>query len=468
MKGRNTLLLKKLFIAILLIIICTTSSVYATDVTPGDGDTTESTEPSGTTTLPHIEMKVKAVKIGESNQILIEMWGSNFTNFEGMEFVFTYNNEKLTPSNVSDNNIVENLDSYKYEKRPTQAGDKPTPEEKLKEAQFLQESTDTLSKAFSFETEYTDLLGIDLFRYLAPEGNNEAMQFTMSKKDKDSDISATDPVLLGKLSFRQTEGTTLDETELATSRIKVSCNDGLTPGTETQYERNILNGENCEEIVEFTYEKYGSISGTIEIGYYKDGSGYQSIKGKKIATIKIYKASDVSSIDWTITGNSYRDMRAKLQPYVSGKYAKQYRIDKNVEPEIKPIISEDTKEEDNGIFKIEKIPFGEYVVLICKEDFGDVIFTTLNMNSENKDIDLGNIELALGDFNKDGIINQTDRQIFTILYNSRTTFKDEYGYIPFDVNDDEMLNPTDRQMAQQTMQYMLKQTNKQVEVKHIN
>lgn len=76
MKGRNALLLKltrKLFIAVLLIIICTTSGVYATDITPDDGNTTE---PTVTTTLPYIEMKVKAVKVGESNQILVEMWES--------------------------------------------------------------------------------------------------------------------------------------------------------------------------------------------------------------------------------------------------------------------------------------------------------------------------------------------------------------------------------------------------------
>lgn len=433
MKGRNTLLLKKLFIAILLIIICTTSSVYATDVTPGDVDTTESTEPSGTTTLPHIEMKVKAVKIGESNQILIEMWGSNFTNFEGMEFVFTYNNEKLTPSNVSDNNIVENLDSYKYEKRPTQAGDKPTPEEKLKEAQFLQESTDTLSKAFSFETEYTDLLGIDLFRYLAPEGNNEAMQFTMSKKDKDSDISATDPVLLGKLSFRQTEGTTLDETELATSRIKVSCNDGLTPGTETQYERNELNGENCEEIVEFTYEKYGSISGIVETGYF-NGTEFEKI-GKNIATIKLYNASDVAEIDWTAVGNTYKTNRLKLQPIIEGEYELCYRPDNSKTPEIEPVM-EITTTEELGSFKLDKVLFGKYVVIIDKLNYADYIIPEIVIDGSNKDIDLGNIRVEAGDLNKDGIIDKTDRTIFLRLYTNADTIEADLGIVAFDLNDD--------------------------------
>ena len=434
MNGRNALLLRKLFIAILLIIICITSCVYATDVTVGDGDTTEPTEPPVTSTLPHIEMKVKATKVGENNQILLEMWGSNFTNLEAIEFVFTYNNTKLTPSNVSDNNIVENLDLYKYEKRPTQAGDKPTDLELLEQAEFDQNSTDALSKAFSFEDEYKSPLGIDLFRYLAPEGNIEAMQFVMSKKDEASNISETEPVLLGKFSFRQTEGTMMDETEFATSRIKVSCDDGVTEGKESYYVRDVENGENCEEIVEFTYEKYGSISGKIEAGYF-NGTEFEQI-GKNIATIKLYNASDVAEFDWTAIGNTYKTNRLKLQPIVGGEYELCYRPDNNKKPEIEPVMEITTTEENLGSFKLDKVLFGEYVVVIDKLNYADYIIPGVVVDGTNKDIDLGNMQVEAGDLNKDGVIDKTDRTIFLRLYTNADNVEADLGIVAFDLNDD--------------------------------
>lgn len=403
MKGRNALLLKltrKLFIAVLLIIICTTSGVYATDIAPDDGNTTE---PTVTTTLPYIEMKVKAVKVGESNQILVEMWGSNFTNLEAIEFVFTYNNAKLTPSNVNSNEIVNNLDLYKYEKRPTQAGDKPTALELLEQAEFDQNSTETLSKAFNFETEYASSLDIDLFRYLAPSENIEAMQFIMSKKDETTNISATDPVLLGKFSFRQTEGTTLDETELATSRIKVSCDDGVTSGEESYYVRDVANGENCTEIVEFTYEKYGSISGIIETSI-STIDGKKTYSSKNITNIELYESSKVADINFA--DKNYR--KSLPEP------DREYR----------------TTEEENGVFKIENIDFGNYVVIIDKDNYADWIITNVDINSSNKDIDFSNIikigieiqgiikkegtiSLIPGDIDKNGLIDSND----TLLYN---------------------------------------------------
>lgn len=411
MKGRNALLLKltrKLFIAVLLIIICTTSGVYATDITPDDGNTTE---PTVTTTLPYIEMKVKAVKVGESNQILVEMWGSNFTNLEAIEFVFTYNNAKLTPSNVSNNEIVNDLDLYKYEKRPTQAGDKPTALELLEQAEFDQNSTETLSKAFNFETEYASSLDIDLFRYLAPDGNNEAMQFIMSKKDENSNISAIDPVLLGKFSFRQTEGTTLDETELATSRIKVSCDDGVTPGEESYYVRDVENGENCEEIVEFTYEKYGSISGKIKASIINPKDNEVKLNATiKTLTIKIFDMKDESVKDmkmWKTTGATYKNTKLS---------------NTGEEKEIglpQPYQEHQIQLEADGTFTIPSIEFGEYVILIDKDYYGDFIITNVKINSENKDIDfskyeeLEEINIIPGDINNDGLMNSYDSNIYT-------------------------------------------------------
>lgn len=419
MKGRNAELLRltrNLFIAVLLILICTTSRIYATDVSIDAGNTTEPIESAN---LPYIEMKVKAIKVGESNQILVEMWGSNFTNFEAMEFVFTYNNTKLTPSNVSDNEIINNLDLYKYEKRPTQAGDKPTDLELLEQLEFDNNSTEVLSKAFNFEDEYTSLLGIDLFRYLAPAGNNEAMQFIMSKKNEDTNISATDPVCLGKFSFIQTEETILDETELATSRIKVSCDDGVTEGEESYYVRDVVNGENCEEIVEFTYEKYGSISGKISASILSEVGKEVNFNHDDIpiATIKIYKKEDVKDIEWSQTGTKYvnckRNLKGKIEPELE-----------KIECAVTPYT---TTAEDEGVFKLENIEFGEYVLLIDKDYYADVIITNIVIDSTNKDIDLveklkdnnfeidnnleiikeGTINLIPGDIDNDGVLSST-------------------------------------------------------------
>lgn len=405
MKGRNKVLLKetkKLFIAFLLILICMTTVIHATDITPSEGDTTEPVENAE---LPYIEMKVKAIKTAGTNQIVVECWGSNFTNFEAMEYVFTYNNTKLTPSNVDTNELITNLDSYKYEKRPKQAGDKPTNSELLEQAQFDSDSTETLKKAFNFESEYKDLLDIDLFRYLAPDGNNEAMQFMISKNQDTPDISATEPVLLGKFSFRQTEGTTMDETEFATNRIKISCNDGKVENDESYYVRDVANGENCTEIVEFTYEKYGSISGTIEASIEKDnGSKFLS---KNICTLKLYKAEEVKDIDWTLTGTkTYIPMRDSLpEPYKTYDVTEDNIVDG----------------QDYSNFAIENIEFGDYVMLIDKPYYVDFIITNLKIDSTNKELKLselldktkeetkeGIIYLIPGDINKDGLVNSTD------------------------------------------------------------
>lgn len=397
MKGRNKVLLKetkKLFIAFLLILICMTTVIHATDITPSEGDTTEPVENAE---LPYIEMKVKAIKTAGTNQIVVECWGSNFTNFEAMEYVFTYNNTKLTPSNVDTNELIANLDSYKYEKRPKQAGDKPTNSELLEQAQFDSDSTETLKKAFNFESEYKDLLDIDLFRYLAPDGNNEAMQFMISKNQDTPDISATEPVLLGKFSFRQTEGTTMDETEFATNRIKISCNDGKVENDESYYVRDVVNGENCTEIVEFTYEKYGSISGKISASIKSEkGKEHNKNASNPIATIKIYKKEDVKDIDWSITGTKYVNLKID-----SSGNKKETQLPK---PYNDPPCM--TNSDDEGSFKIENIEFGEYVLLIDKDYYADVIIKNLIINSENKDIDLVEILKDIDlDIIKDGVIN---------------------------------------------------------------
>lgn len=431
MKGCNKTLkkLKSLLIIISIILICSITQVHATDTQVGE----ENSE-TEVTNLPYIEMKVKSTKVGESNQVLVEMWGSNFTNLEGMEIVFTYNNTKLTPSVVNSNGLIDNLDSYKYEKRPTQAGDKPTSSELLEQANFDAASTDILSESFNFENEYKNLLDIDLFRYLAPNGNNEAMQFIISRKNETSEINATDPILLGKFSFSQTEGTAIEETDFATNRIKIYCDDGNTEDDYSYYVRDIANGENCTDIVEFTFEKYGSISGTVETGYF-NGTSFEQI-GKNIVTVKLYNASDVSDIDWTEIGVAYETNRLKLQPIIGGEYESCCRPDNSKTPEIEAVLEITTTEADLGNFKLDNVLFGEYVVVIDKLNYADYIVTGVIIDGANKDINLGNIQIEAGDLNKDGIIDKIDRTIFLRLYTNSEDIKADLGIVAFDLDDD--------------------------------
>ena len=246
MKGRIKVLrqIKYIIIAFLVTLVCIYTNVYATDVGLKTAENTDSTN----TNLPHLEMKVKAINVGASKQILVECWASKFQHLEGAEIVFTYDNRKLTPSNITNNEAID-LDDVKYEKRPTELEE---------QEEFDKNSTSLISNSFAFENEYSSILGIDLFRYLAPDNNNETLQFVISKKDYLQDISSIDSILLGKFSFKQTEGIEIEENEFATKRIKIICDDSLNGDELSIYMREEAKGEDCTEIVEFTYEKYGN------------------------------------------------------------------------------------------------------------------------------------------------------------------------------------------------------------------
>lgn len=398
MKGCNRALkkLKNLLIIISIILICSVTHIYATD--GDDGTETEATN------LPYIEMKVKF----KSNQVLVEMWGANFTNLEGMEMVFTYNNEKLTPSIVNSNEAIDNLDEFKYDKRPTNYENAQTDFEKAERDEFNSKSKETLSNSFAFDN---NALEIDTFLYLETNENIEAMQFVISRKDflQDINATATDPILLGKFSFKQTEGTAIEETDFATKRIKIYCDDGAT---EDDYSYYIREGEICTDIVEFTYEQKGSISGTIIT---KDVDSYN------IATIKIYKKNEVESIKWDSVESEYDEQRSKLEELEKIEYT--------------------TKVDDNGKFLIE-VPFGRYVILIDKYMYVDYIITDIDVsNAETINLDekIGNIELIVGDYDKNGVIDAYDRSNFIDAYNKKP--KDD----TFDIDDTGELDAYDRE-----------------------
>lgn len=391
MNSRNTTAkqLKRILIATIFILSCIITSVYAT--------TSTNVQTNLTNTLPYIEMKVKSTG---NNQILVEAWGSNFTCLEGLEIVFTYDNTKLTPSKITDNSEITDLNSIKYDNRPTSS-----------EAQvaFDEASKNVLSNSFAFDSAYDNMLGIDIFKYLAPSGSNEAIQFIISRKDYLTNINATDPVLLGAFSFKQTENTSLDETEFTTKRIKIYCDDGLTDEDYSFYTREETNGEDCTEIVEFTYAKYGSISGTIAI----------DVKNtKNIATIKIFEKG--KTMDWTNLTN-YQANRLNL-PKADYEYT--------------------TLDSDNGVFCIDNIPYGEYEILVEKDNYLDYVITNVIIDSSNECIDLdtliGDIKLLPGDYNKDGKITLKDKTTFD------TGYKEKPKNHSLDLSDDDKLTLSDK------------------------
>lgn len=403
MECRNMKLIKIKYglLVLVLMALCIINPLFTTKV-----------KASGGGSLPYIEMKVKTVKVGSSTQVLVECWASNLTSFEGAEIVFTYDKTVLQPSYISGNNINEELadiESIKYENRP-EVVTPSTAESIAAQTAFDNASKNLLSNSFAFDSAYASTLGIDIFRYLATNGNSEAIQFVMSKKDYLSDVSATAPVLVGTFSFKQTEGTSIEAGLFNTKRIKVICDDNPSASDVTSYIREEANGEDCTDIIEFTYTKYGSISGTISIDMKKT---------KNIATIKIYEKSTVETINWDAVGNKYKNAKANLP---------------------QPTLEYTTTEADAGSFKIEKVPLGEYVILVDKANFLDYIITNVVLDSSNYDIDLnieiGDIKLVPGDVNDDGRITLSDKTTFDSGYK----VKDK----KYDLNDDEKLSLLDK------------------------
>lgn len=404
MKCRNMLFKKiKYGIVILLIMLMTIKvPVLATEGIV-EGEPTQDPEVPAESSA-YIEMKVKTQKVGSANQVLVECWATELTNLEGIDIVFTYKNGVLEPSNIDGNVDLEannengeliNLASIKYDKNPDR--DYPTTGT-LTEAgeKFLDDSKKVLQNSFKFADNYKDILDIDRFAYREPGTDNEMLQFVLTKKDLNSIIDIQGKELIGTFSFRQTEGTTVEAGVFDTKVITVICQDASDPSGISIDSRDALeNNEDCTEIVEFTYEQHGSISGKIDI---KIENGSKYFPTKNIVTIKVYNKQDVEGIDWLLTGKNYMNMRSTLPD---------------------PVAQHTTTEQENGSFSIDSVTFGEYVVLIDKEYFADFIITNVVVSAENKDVnlsdteELSSINLMPGDVNKDGKINGSD----TTAYN---------------------------------------------------
>lgn len=464
MKCLNKLLMKVksgVIIVLMLMMCMAQTPAFATEV-PDTSGGEEQPPVTETANLPHIDMKVKQVKVGDVSQVLVECYASRISDLEILDIAFTYNNTVLEPSYISGDNkneILSELSNIKYENRP-EILDPSTGLNIDKQTAFNKKSKEVLLNSFEFADTYKTDLDVFVYQYLAPNGSNEALKFVINKLT-DTVISAGDEsVLIGTFSFRKISDADLDGV-FGTNYI------GITPGSgENEDEiRDIENGENCEDIVVFEYEKYGSISGMIETGYL-NGEKFEQI-GKNIATIKLYNASDVTEFNWTEVGNVYKTNRLRLQPIITGDYEVCYRPDNSKTPEIKPVLETTMTETDLGKFKLDKVLFGEYVVIIDKLNYADYIIQNIIIDGTNKDIDLGNIQLEAGDLNKDGIIDKTDRTIFLKLYTNADIIKDDLGIVAFDLNDDgneiKSSEKTDRTYMLKILANSLNKTIKKVE-----
>lgn len=444
MKGRNILLskMKKTLLIICVILISTITQVYATETTENENGT-ESSE-------PYIEMKVTSRKKGENNQILVEMYGSKFKDLQAIETVFTYDSTKLTPSNIETNEPLD-LTTIKYDQRPAYYEKPITDAEQNEVDNFNKESLNILSNSYTTNTNYSEQLGVSAFLFLAPNENTEALQFLLKNKKSTPNITSEEKVLLGTFSFTQTAGTKIEENEFSVRRIKISCLDLNSEDGIAQYERSKIvedkiPSDKCEELMEFIYEQYGSISGTIETVYYfaaKDT--YETMDIKKIATISLYNLEDeeVAKINWNSTGTEYYTYRQQIKPNIEGGISNNLARPANPDTaKIKPVMSITTQENDKGIFKLENIPFGKYVLLIDKLDFSDYIVTNITIDATNKDIDIGTAQIEAGDFNKTGTIDLNDPTIFAKLYAKRNELQNENIDV-FDLNDDGAITDND-------------------------
>ncbi len=411
-------LLKKfksgVIIALMLMMCTTTMPSFATEPTTEEppASTGEETE---VTNLPHIDMKVKQVKVGDTNQVLVECWASKLNNLEGIDIVFTYDKTVLQPSYIngdSTNEILEGIDTIKWETRPDVI-DPSTHLSIEEEEDFRRRNLNLLSKSFEFKNGYENDLEIFAFQYLATNENNEAVKFVTQKKTN-TEITTEEEVLLGAFSFRKISDASFEGT-FSTKYIGITS-DNNEDGFEI---RDTEYGENCEELVEFIYEKYGSITGTIKTILPKTETTMYATKN--IATIKIYKRESVATVDWSLTTTAYLSVRNNL-PDPEYQYS--------------------TTEEDNGKFLIDKINFGEYVILVDKNLYADYIITDVILSSENKDINLdeiiGDIEIIAGDIDKNGKITAADRNKIVTAYDQKP--KDD----SYDLTDDGLLRAIDK------------------------
>lgn len=465
----------KIAIIFILVLACMNMSVLATD--PNDPGT-DPADPVEAT--PYINFEIKTTKVDDgSKQVLVECWGKDFENLVGLDFVFQYDNNKLTPSYLNEagkiNKVLNDLDTIQYVNRPEIQSD---------EESFFNNSRTILSDSFKLNSELVNIeekpilktyvLRFEESRFEEEDEIAKTIMVSISKNDLITQVSddGTNPkgVKIGTFSFRLADGQTVSTEDFNLIRTLIMCDDGKTTDPDGEedislYERDITSNDpelnNIEEIAKFVLgdKPTGSISGTIQTGYYdkKDDNGnsqYVQV-GKNIANIYLYKTEDVADIDWTQTGSKYKTARQSLLPIITGAFANYCRPTSMDGAAIQPAYIIETTEA-TGEFTIPDIEFGNYVLIVDKYDYADYVITNIEIDDINKDIDIENINLTAGDLNKDGIIDSDDRTIFLYLYTTYTKKGSDggitdFGKIAYDLNDNDKLEKDDRTIMLKTM-----------------
>lgn len=364
-------------------------------------------------------MKVKQTKVGDANQVLVECWASKINNLSEIDIVFTYDKTVLQPSYINgekQNAILDGIETIKWESRPDVI-DPSTQLSNDEELDFQIRNKNLLSNSFEFNNGYGSDLYIFAFHYLATEGNNEAINF-VTKKTSGAEITTTDPVLLGTFSFRKISDVSLEGT-FSTKYIGITSNENNEDRWDIRDITGVEGDTNCEELVVFVYEKYGSISGTLDLA-----DNAKRNKAKKVATIKVFEKSKVAYMDWSNL-STYKANRLNLP-----------------EPDY---CFDSMQESDDGKFKVDKILKGEYIILIDKKNFLDYVITGVVIEGTNDNVNLDEILnegiiLYPGDTDKDGKVTVLDRNAVNKAYGS----KDETD--TYDINDTGKVEILDRNM----------------------
>lgn len=417
-----------LIITLVLMMCITTQPSFAAEPAVGEEPTT-STE--GETNLPHIDMKVKQVKVKneasqeESSQVLVECWASKMSNLEQLDITFTYNNMVLEPSYINGDNkneILSELSDIKYANRP-EVLDPSTGNNIDKQTAFNTKSKNILSN--SFEITKSDL-EVFAFQYCAPEGNTEALEFAINTQLADGVAIEAEEVLIGTFSFRKIgEAADLDGV-FGTNYIAITPSDDAI--------RDKGNGENCEELITFVYEKYGSISGKITASM-KDEYGNELNKNwnKPTVTLKLYEEGTVDISEWYKIGAEY--INCKMDKFGEKLESRLPSTSDNNPPYV-------IESDDEGNFKIENVYFGTYDLLIDKDYYADVIITNIKIDSNHKDIDLVKILNKKEEISKDGTVKLLPGDLTEEENAKKETTKDGYiNLIPGDIDNDGKMNP---------------------------
>lgn len=467
MKHKNKVLKKFKLIILLLIVMLVNIS---TQVLASEENIEEETPTITAESIPYIEMRVKTKKINEEKQVLVECWASNLTKLEGINMTFIYDGTKVQPSYVSgekQNQLLEetingetvNLDSIKYDKMPT-LPDPNTGSLLDAQEQFYIKSKALLSNSFEFKNGYENQLNIQTFKYLSQNNNIEGLQFAITTENPV--IDAATPILLGTFSFKQMDSTiNIQKVEgifgensigvFSPKSINIMCYNDPTLNPETD-EPNFY-----DKTLVFTYEKYGSLSGTIELGYDRNGK-FTKFTGKKVYDVRIglYELGTVSDLNFESVGGTYRKMRTKLKPLLTGtKYSNKYRFDKDAIPTITPVREiitsyDDVNDKKQIEFQIDEIEPGAYLIFIDREDYGDYIIKNLqiepsenvNLNDIVKTDEIQCIRLLAGDLDKTGRVDQNDKTILSRLL--KDDGRNSIGYNFFDINGDGKGNANDK------------------------